>query len=1603
MWSAGVDINKQNVDNSKWGTGLSSSTATDTDLWRPNNSMTSGSGWGSVNQSPVPNAGTEGWSSSLHSQTSNNLSVLPQNDNRLNFGGFQSNNLASTQPSPPAAAQQQQAVAAAGSWSSTAMGPAGAWSRGNPMSNQVASSSSSSSTSNQTLALGGGGGGGPSSWAEAVASKQSSNNSNNGGSTAAANVVNISSSSASNQSTVSSSSAQATSNNNIDSIAQMKKTQEEMIARAINSNEGWGKTVIRQDTAWIIDDPAPAISNESSFKDSHSESEHQTTTALTAKQIITGTAIWENLKTNQKPAEIPTIATTTTTTTLSSSTSSTATSWDPNNKMSSSNIPTALNSSQDVLPQPSTFRPVNLDIKSNVWPSQPTTTANVNLSTSNLNNWGSNILPDAPWTDGSATAPPQVKKDEERSPWGLAGSSEIGSKSTSDLGISCWERPNIPLHRSSSTGSWMEETSNPSLDITGTKAWGEDKSGSQSILNEIDDGTSLWGDKLQHPVDGWRQGSAIMPANKNMNAPSMRKSDSDVFTTSNPPNNPLALKLGGYSVGPLDDLSRPWNQNVPLCRTSESSSSSGSNSTTAWGSLENNNNWMSLLAAQNNNNNTNNNNANNNNNIGVPRLKTPSLSNWTENADWSNRMATSLMKANMRTPSLHDLASSSVSSSSSSSSTSRFNPHHPLPHPLHGGHHPTAGAGAIRPTIDNDGIINNIDNPLDLFNLPNLQSLNLGASINNSANNINNNNNNTNLNSVNNGSNNSNNNNNSSNNISNNMNAVASNLIGHLRGAVNAGANSINNNNNNNNANVNGGNNVNNNNNANAVLNPFVSSLEMNSLQASNPMMAQLQQCNKPPPPIGSQLNNSSSSSMPLTSLLPPQQQQFMHHLLQSVQSAVQLNLIPAQIVNQHTITNSTFITMVQGLLKLHEAYQKLVLQSMQQVPPPTHSTHGGMLQQQRQIESTMNVLQQRIETLKQQILQMAATANISSISSPSTPNLASVLGGPPQQALLPSTAGSRLINQWKVSENNSSSNNSSSISSATNDARKHSSAMPSDASDMSSLASSSGANFSSSSLATWMPTSSSTTSWLESTSGDQKSTITPTTVANLTSATVSSSTTSSSSSSSTNQSSNVNELSAAAIPMLDIEEFVPGKPWQGPGTKNIEDDPYITPGSIINSLSTLKDTSSHKISSSSSSSSSSSLAASTANFTNSINNNNINKNATSLSTVLSLTTASNLSSSMSSSLFFTPPSFGQPVAQPSFPTSKLGNQWNVSDMRIPPPLSSNDLWPSSSSSSASASSFSINSNNNKQTALNNNNSTHNWNNINRSISWASGDRVDVGTSSSMAPLPAGHLPNNWPMSNGPSSWLLIKGIPQLEPTTLQNLCLQNGASSTLPNFFPGQLLACFPRIEDSIKVLRQLNGIRIGANCVKADYITDSDVTLLLSRMHQLTNTNGLGGLGGAVSAALIGGGAGLLGGVMPPSNNSSNGSSSNHNMPPFLNKMPMPGSDGFSFLGMGMRGGGVVHPPTHPPPSLHHHHHQWNQQQPQAGAGLVGNMSAGMIAAGVSGSTSSWSSSISASTNQIGGPSSSSSSSSFWGPTTVVDDHDHNIFLPGDLLGGQ
>ena len=264
-----------------------------------------------------------------------------------------------------------------------------------------------------------------------------------------------------------------------------------------------------------------------------------------------------------------------------------------------------------------------------------------------------------------------------------------------------------------------------------------------------------------------------------------------------------------------------------------------------------------------------------------------------------------------------------------------------------------------------------------------------------------------------------------------------------------------------------------------------------------------------------------------------------MQQLLQSVHSAVQLGLLPAQAVNPQTLSSPNFVVNVRQLLQLHQ-HHKMLVQSMQQQPPPTPGTTlAQQHQQQRLMEYAANGLQQQIEQLKQQILQMASgLPPQSSVSaSPSMDTFKSLAG---MQGGKDDSAASRLISQWKMSDTEAGSSGGGGITGMNAFGVKSAQHSLEDS--------------------TWMPLSTTSSAW----SASSPSELVTTSTDNKLSQTSASMTSTSGGSSSSSE---------AAGPALDIEEFIPGKLWQGPSTKNVEDDPYITPGSITrNSLSTIND-----------------------------------------------------------------------------------------------------------------------------------------------------------------------------------------------------------------------------------------------------------------------------------------------------------------------------------------------------------------------------------------------------------------------------------------------
>ena len=252
MWS--LDVNKQDLKTAKWASNHHTAlhpSASDASLWRHTNPIANSSGWGSVNHSPVPNAGTESWGNNPqqifpNSQASNNEASNKLLNSRPTPGlvpNFKNSNISNLQHN--------------NTWASKA-GPTSAWSRGKPV---TCNQAFFTSKANQNLSSSG-----PSSWADAVANKHSSIITSTTNTTVTSEPLNANT-------------EEVTTSNE----ATSEKLREEKISAAINSNEGWGKKTIRQDTAWVVNEVIH-------------EDEQPQPNQLTSKQVITGTAIWESLK-----------------------------------------------------------------------------------------------------------------------------------------------------------------------------------------------------------------------------------------------------------------------------------------------------------------------------------------------------------------------------------------------------------------------------------------------------------------------------------------------------------------------------------------------------------------------------------------------------------------------------------------------------------------------------------------------------------------------------------------------------------------------------------------------------------------------------------------------------------------------------------------------------------------------------------------------------------------------------------------------------------------------------------------------------------------------------------------------------------------------------------------------------------------------------------------------------------------------------------------------------------------------------------------------------------------------------------------------------------
>ncbi|XP_012060775.1 PREDICTED: protein Gawky [Atta cephalotes] len=259
------------------------------------------------------------------------------------------------------------------------------------------------------------------------------------------------------------------------------------------------------------------------------------------------------------------------------------------------------------------------------------------------------------------------------------------------------------------------------------------------------------------------------------------------------------------------------------------------------------------------------------------------------------------------------------------------------------------------------------------------------------------------------------------------------------------------------------------------------------------------------------------------------------------------------------------------------------------------------------------------------------------------------------------------------------------------------------------------------------------------------------------------------------------------------VPEFEPGKPWKGTQIKSIEDDPSITPGSVVRSplsLATIKDTDTIF-----SSSSKTSPPPQAANPDTSI-------------------------PSLSNSTW----TFNPPVTTPSAFTSTSKNTWGES---APPPTAvTSELWGAPMSKARGP-----------PPGLSSKGAT------NASNGWGAG-LGSVSRSSSSWGLQSSTVSNSGWMS----TWLLLKNLtPQIDGSTLKTLCMQHGPVQDFRLYQNhGIALTKYSSRDEAIKAQGALNNCVLGNTTIFAESPAESEVAAILQQLGH-GGQQQAGGSGGA------------------------------------------------------------------------------------------------------------------------------------------------------------
>lgn len=254
-------------------------------------------------------------------------------------------------------------------------------------------------------------------------------------------------------------------------------------------------------------------------------------------------------------------------------------------------------------------------------------------------------------------------------------------------------------------------------------------------------------------------------------------------------------------------------------------------------------------------------------------------------------------------------------------------------------------------------------------------------------------------------------------------------------------------------------------------------------------------------------------------------------------------------------------------------------------------------------------------------------------------------------------------------------------------------------------------------------------------------------------------------------------QWSTTAQPSLTdlVPEFEPGKPWKGNQIKSIEDDPSITPGSVVRSplsIATIKD--------------------------NELFSMNPTKSPPVTDGIQSLSLSSstwsfNPPSSTTSSAFTSPPG--------KLPTTKGG----LVDLN-PTTAVTSELWGAPKPSRGPPPGLSA-----KGGTL-----TNGWSgNLGNAVPWGGSQRSS----------------GSW---GGSSPWLLLRNLTaQIDGSTLRTLCMQHGPLQSFHLYLhQGFALAKYSTREEATKAQTALNNCVLGNTTILAENPTDWDASTLLQQV---------------------------------------------------------------------------------------------------------------------------------------------------------------------------